>query len=757
MSRPPVFQFGFKRLISLALVSSLTACGAGNSDRGASSVSPGGNSAMSTLSSSSALVSSDKLLVKKEPLQDPLISSNVQIMFPTPISMSESDYVLVRGVVSDAESGVLSVSVNGIEANTQDNYFNWQVSVPLSLGVNTLSVSVTDKLNNRVSNAATATIERLPTWKSPHGVALDIANSRAIIVDAASDALVAMDLVTGISTPIPNKGTGVNKHAFVAPNGIAIDAGNNRALVLDTSLKAIIAVDLTSGAHTIFSDNSHPSSSNALVSPNGIVLDKAHNRALVADRSLGAIIAVDLTTGARSPLSNKSLPNANNALSWPEDLVLDAANNRVLVVDSSLKAVVAVDLTNGSRSVISSNSKPDAANELQVPKAIALDAANNRALVLDLANYRYPLITIDLTTGVRTPVSGGGLPDYNNELSLPNSLVLDAARNRALVLDSGLKAVVAVDLLSGARSLLGYGGRLEVATAFDQPKGLAIDVSYGRILVVDTDLKAIAAIDLYTGVRTLLSSANIPDALNPFVAPQKIVLDVPNNRALVTDGNSLESARVIAVDLISGARTVLSSNSIPNATNPMRNLQGIAIDRPRNRALVVDSNLESVIAVDLSSGARTIIASPTFPNASELLNRSQDITIDFANSRALLTSYSPLGLVSVDLDTGASSLLSPGNSIIEYPADIAIDADENRALILSDYQGRNITSLNLTTNLEDSIYTYVNNMDDNRNYLLWPAGLAFDTAHDIAFVTDRDRKAVMVIDLLTGEIVCLSK
>ena len=79
-------------------------------------------------------------------------------------------------------------------------------------------------------------------------------------------------------------------------------------------------------------------------------------------------------------------------------------------------------------------------------------------------------------------------------------------------------------------------------------------------------------------------------------------MDVANNRALVEDP-CLDA--VVAVDLTTGARTILSNNTTPDNTTPFVNSQGIALDATNNRALVVDITQAMVIAVDLTTGARS--------------------------------------------------------------------------------------------------------------------------------------------------------
>ena len=74
-----------------------------------------------------------------------------------------------------------------------------------------------------------------------------------------------------------------------------------------------------------------------------------------------------------------------------------------------------------------------------------------------------------------------------------------------------------------------------------------------RLLVVDVGLAAILAVDLNTGNRSVISDSNMPGLSNAFNAPFGLVLDSVNDRIFV-----LDSAAVLVVDLVSGERVYLS-------------------------------------------------------------------------------------------------------------------------------------------------------------------------------------------------------
>jgi len=87
-----------------------------------------------------------------------------------------------------------------------------------------------------------------------------------------------------------------------------------------------------------------------------------------------------------------------------------------------------------------------------------------------------------------------------------------------------------------------------------------LDSANNRVLVADEILDALIAVDLSTGNRTVLSddndtnNSNIAVGRGPsFIAPSGLVLDSANNRVFVGDANS-----VIVVDMPTGDRAISS-------------------------------------------------------------------------------------------------------------------------------------------------------------------------------------------------------
>ncbi len=317
--------------------------------------------------------------------------------------------------------------------------------------------------NGMISGTNTVNVDVICTdvtnpFSNPRGIALDIINGRdrALVVDET--AVIAVDLTTGERTILSDNTTPNINYPFSSLRGITVDTtdGRNRALVVDQALGSVIAVDLTSGERTVLSNSTTPDPENPFSFPVDIILDAVHNRALVAAFSLNAVIAVDLTTGKRTVLSNNTTPNANNPFSVLRGIALDRDKNRALVLmEDHLDTVIAVDLSNGARTILSNNITPDIDTPFLGPRGITLDTSNNRNRALVVDDDLDAILTVDLTNGIRTVLSNSTTPNDNNLLSGPLRIVVDMAngRERALVVDFQLAAVISIDLMSGERTV----------------------------------------------------------------------------------------------------------------------------------------------------------------------------------------------------------------------------------------------------------------------------------------------------------------
>jgi Big-like domain-containing protein len=309
-------------------------------------------------------------------------------------------------------------------------------------------------------------------------------------------------------------------------------------------------------------------------------------------------------------------------------------------------------------------------------QSMVLDSANNRALVLD--SGLDALVAIDLDSGDRSILSDDNTGAGTN-LIAPVAIELDSANNRALVLDNNLDALIAIDLDSGDRSILsddntGAGSNLIA------PVAIELDSANNRALVIDISLGALIAINLDTGNRNIISDANIGTGSN-LIGPRAVVLDSANNRALVLDSN-LDA--LVAIDLDTGNRTILSDANTGIGIN-LQGPDGVTLDSTNNRVLVTDNSLSALLEIDLGSGNRTVVSDNNTGDGASLLF-PMSVALDSTNNRALVLDFTFDALLAIDLDSGNRSLVSDssigiGSSLIE-PGSIALDGANNRALVL---------------------------------------------------------------------------
>ncbi len=340
--------------------------------------------------------------------------------------------------------------------------------------------------------------------------------------------------------------------------------------------------------------------------------------------------------------------------------------------------------------------------------------------------------------------------------SVPISLVVNELRVTADILDKDLPSDLRVVHVSPDAPALDVTA-VPSASSFPDvpltsqanPTGIALDSANGRALIVDNRVGAVIAVDLQTGARTVLSDSSTPNALNPLRGPVGIALDSANGRALVTD-NFLRA--VVAVDLQSGARSILSSDVAPDAANQFNRPAGIALDGANGRALVVDGGLGAVVAVDLQNGTRTIVSDRTTPNGSNPFSGPVGIVLDGTNGRALVTDNRLGAVLEVDLQSGERRIVSnntdPDNlNPFSGPVGIALDSPNGRALVVDNRLGAV-----LAVDLQSGARTIVSNdvTPDALNPFFGSVGIALDTADGRALVVDNRIGAVFTVDLQGG-------
>ena len=232
-----------------------------------------------------------------------------------------------------------------------------------------------------------------------------------------------------------------------------------------------------------------------------------------------------------------------------------------------------------------------------------------------------------------------------------------------------------------------------------------------RVFVIDAGLEALVEINLITGNRNIISSNSIgngPELLNPL----GIAYDSDKNQILTFILISFQPA-LIAIDLASGDRSIVTTDfALPIS---------IELDRSSNKALIVDQSIRAIIEIDLSPGINfgntQVISGNNISNSPSnligngpTLNQPRDISLDISNNRALVVDSFTGIITSIDLSPGVAfgdrnivSASSTGNGVNIFPSNIDIDVLNNQAFLIDQSLGSSIVRIDLTpdTNFGD--------------------------------------------------------
>jgi len=341
----------------------------------------------------------------------------------------------------------------------------------------------------------------------------------------------------------------------------------------------------------------------------------------------------------------------------------------------------------------------------------------------------------------------------------PRAVVLDEASNRAIVSDHNLPGLVAVDLATGNRTVFSRNGVAGSGPAFTSPGRLRLDAASSRILVSDTI--AIIAVDLASGDRSILSDNSGSFGTGPaFQQIRGVAVDAANNRLLVADENI---NALLAVDPSTGNRSVFSDTTHGAGTS-FSVLRDVVIDVPNNRALVSDLGLDAIFAVNLTTGDRTVISRfSTSTGTGPDFGDPTHLALDQPNRRLLVSAYQQFAVFAMDLATGDRTIISDnathaGPGFVRQRG-IVLQPDRDRALVV-DTDARALLAVDLAPEAgELSILSAANSGIGTGPNLDFPAGLAVDQRNDRALVIERaipGNDKVVAVNLVTGDRTTLS-
>jgi hypothetical protein len=638
----------------------------------------------------------------------------VAIDFP-PNGLTRLETIHARGTLDDPDGDeIASLRVNGVQATIDGN--EWSAVVPLAPGDNALVATAEDARGATGASPAAQVTRVVLQLEMPIAFAYDEASDRALVLDSSGSdpegdleyALYWVAASTREVTLVSSHERG-NGPAFDQPMRIAYDPSSARAFVLDTN--AVMAIDVATGNRTILSNTTTPAQPGGgppFVSPTDLVFDAAGERLLVVDHGANALFAVNANTGVRSVLSDA----ADGSRIFEDSLIAyDPLRNRVYAIVNGGYPVMAIDLDDGGARTRIADENDGRGYHAHSWHAIAVDSANYRLLLLQYSR----VIELDLSNGSRRMLADVSLSDpsidstglavnaQGDEVVMLNRgegrilrcpLGLDPTRfplsnqlhgsgprinpyavvaeaGYALIVDAFGRQLVRVELATGDRTVLSSAA-VGTGTAFSFPSGLALDVIGDRALVLDG--ATLLAVDLTSGDRSVISRSFTPAVgTGPAIGSPAVLsgyVDTENDRIMLISGTSL-----MAIDLSTGNRSVFSGTGTGTGHLPSA-LRDLTYDFSGERYLAI-GNDDHVIAIDRSTGNRTVISGPMAGSTGPAFSNPVTIDYDNRNNLAWVVDHQ-IGLYAVALRDGTRKLVQPLNVSIN---DMAVAAERGLAVI----------------------------------------------------------------------------
>ncbi len=673
-------------------------------------------------------------------------AGDVTRVFPPFGGSTEASTIVVRGTAASVD-GIAGVDVAGVAATSSDQFATWSAAVPLTVGGNPIAVTATTGIGGVVSLPAIDVRREVAILGEMYAVAHDAGASKIYVLGGNDPRLYAFDEITKAVTVIASdtQGTGTTlKSAYP----LVLDSAAGLAYVgtRDGSIERVLAIDLVSGNRTEVS-GPNVGSGTPITGVGDMEYDEAGGRLLVADFSAGSVYWVDVGTGVRTPVSNAGLGNGPTLQpGGAVSITLDLAQNRAFTVQGS--DVVAIDLATGNRTQVSGSGVGTGPS--LYAQDIAFDATGARLLV-GSRDTPARVLTVDPVTGHRTEfvqaLAPGGGPAITNMISL----ALDLASNRLLIADTAGAAIRAFDLASGQRTDVWRPSRGTGVEA-TEIRSIALEDD-GHVLLVDgRHSTGILRVDLSTGDRTVLDGGGTGFFVGQF-NPVALTVDAAHGRALLA-GATPGGGAVVAIDLVSGTRTIFSNPAIGFGPTFQ---YATGIDADATTAWITTSNPTAVLAVDLTTGQRSTVSDaatgggPAFTTLGGVV-RAFGPGVLFVGGFATGGDY---GTFAVDLLTGDRSALKTAQ--VGTGPDVGRAdglAQSGVAGVLVGVAGNGVHTIDASTQTSAILSDNANGTGVRLGARLRLARLRSD---GIVIVSDDGTNAVLAVDPTNGARIVLSK
>ena len=312
------------------------------------------------------------------------------------------------------------------------------------------------------------------------------------LLDATQNAIFRVDSASGVRSVAASTGP-VDEKDHIGPR-VPYDVfinGDHDAYLLDGKLSSVFGYNLYFGQKYVLNNSvidNLESADEIVRSPQQGAPDPVNQKLLLANAFNDVLVAFDPET--REPI------NVGTIGGTPVDMVTDAeAGVTYVAFRSNFFYVAKYDLNDGyARVVLSGGNTPDSTNNFASLQSFTLDKENGRLLAAD--STLNSVLAVDLETGARTYFSPpSATPDDEGTLLIPRAITMDTANNRALILDTGRKAIMAADLTSGERSVVYQFGNRVPRRLFN-PTQMEMHPTFGYLLLFDESTNTLVALDL---------------------------------------------------------------------------------------------------------------------------------------------------------------------------------------------------------------------------------------------------------------------
>lgn len=383
----------------------------------------------------------------------------------------------------------------------------------------------------------------------------------------------------------------------------------------------------------------------------------------------------------------------------PTGVSYDATGDRMLVVDSAHDGVLAISATDA----ISVLSSPALGTGAVLGSPNEITSIGSNAFVG--SNLDSTIAKVDLTTGNRTALSGGGAGSGTAFVAL-FGIGADASRNRVLALDFHQQGfpqsnrLFTVDPSTGARALLSGGGAGSGAT-FGLVSAIVHDTVNDRYVTVgnnqSTGVYQVLAIDPVTGARTELSGSTVGSGVS-LSGGRDLVLLSPSVALVLTAPNSANARNLnglfVSVDLTTGVRTAVTFSGVVTQPTFASGTMSMDIDPDTGDVYLTESAGAGVYRIALNSV--TDIASVALVEPAEAsigsgpkFVFSAGLAFDPAGQRFFVTERRPDQITAIALNTAARSVASSATvgtgTAPSVPRRVEWDATNTRALMVDGF------------------------------------------------------------------------